>query len=206
VYTIFAWDFVMSLDPAWSSTLFGGYYFVGNLYLGLAAVTALTVFTSRRHGLDHSVDSKVFHNLGKLLFCFALLWTYLFWSQYLVIWYGNLPRETRFLLVRTAQEPWSTLALAVLLANFLIPFVILLFRAARKSRQALLAVSAAIVAGMWLERFLLVAPSLSPGQRLFLGWQELAITAGFFALFLLTYMIALRGVSLLARRTSGDSQ
>lgn len=206
VYTIFAWDFVMSLDPAWSSTLFGGYYFVGNLYLGLAAVTALTVFTSRRHGLDHSVDSKVFHNLGKLLFCFALLWTYLFWSQYLVIWYGNLPRETRFLLVRTAQEPWSTLALAVLLANFLIPFVILLFRAARKSRQALLAVSAVIVAGMWLERFLLVAPSLSPRQRLFLGWQELAITAGFFALFLLTYMIALRGVSLLARRTSGDSQ
>jgi hypothetical protein len=192
VYTVFAWDFVMSLDPEWSSTLFGAYYFVGNLYLGLATVTALTAFARWRYNLGDTVHPKVFHNLGKLLFSFSLLWTYLFWSQYLVIWYGNLPRETGFILVRTVRAPWAALAVTVLVTNFLLPFVILLFRSARENQKILLASALVIAAGMWLERFLLVVPSITREPRIFLGWEELMITAGFFASFALTYVTALQ--------------
>jgi len=192
MHTVFAWDFVMLLDPDWFSTLFGAYYFIGNLYLGLAALTALTVFACWRYNLGDTVHPKVFHNLGKLLFSFSLLWTYLFWSQYLVIWYGNLPRETGFILVRTVRAPWATLAAAVLVTNFLVPFVILLFRAARENQKILLASALVIAAGMWLERFLLVVPSITPEPRIFLGWEELMITAGFFASFALTYITALQ--------------
>ena len=194
VYTVFAWDFVMSLHPGWSSTLFGGFYFVGNLYLGLATVTALTIYAHWRYNLGDTVDPRIFHNLGKLLFSFSLLWTYLFWSQYLVIWYGNLPHEIGFVLVRTAQKPWSILSVVVLAMNFMVPFVILLPRAAKENRKILLVSSGVIATGMWLERFLLVVPSLTPGPRIPLGWAEVLITAGFFASFGLTYLTILHKI------------
>ncbi|MBI3895742.1 MAG: polysulfide reductase NrfD [Acidobacteria bacterium] len=197
LFTVFAWDFIMSLHPEWSSTLFGGFFFVGNLYLGLATITVLTIYARWRYNLGDAMNPVIFHNLGKLLFSFSLLWTYLFWSQYLVIWYGNLPREIGFVLVRTEREPWSNLAIAILIMNFLIPFVILLSRTAKENRKILLASSVVIIVGMWLERFLLVVPSLSSGLQIPLGWAELLITASFFASFALTYLATLHRIAIL---------
>jgi len=199
VYTVFAWDFVMSLHPTWTSTLFGGYYFIGNLYLGLAAVIAMTIYARWRYNLEDAMAPRIFHNLGKLLFSFSLLWIYLFWSQYLVIWYGNLPREIGFVLTRTAQSPWSTLSWVVLAINFVVPFVILLSRSAKENRKLMLTLAVAIIIGMWIERFLLVVPSLTPEPRIPLGWAELLITAGFFASFALTYLTTLHKIPIMAK-------
>ena len=199
VYTVFAWDFVMSLHPGWTSTLFGGYYFIGNLYLGLASVIALTIYAHWRYNLEDAMDTRIFHNLGKLLFSFSLLWIYLFWSQYLVIWYGNLPREIGFVLTRTSQSPWSNLSVVVLVVNFVAPFVILLSRSAKENRKLLLTLAVAIVIGMWIERFLLVVPSLTPEPRIPLGWAELLITAGFFASFALTYLTTLHRIPIIIK-------
>ncbi|MCH8267558.1 MAG: hypothetical protein IH846_08570 [Acidobacteria bacterium] len=197
VYSLVALDFVMSLDPAWSSTLFGAYYFMGNLYLGLAAVTVFTLYARWRYQLEKTIDSRILHNLGKLLFAFSLLWTYLFWSQYLVIWYGNLPHETGFLLLRIAHEPWSSLAVVVLTMNFLVPFLVLLPRSRKESPGTLLGVALVILTGMWLERYLLVAPSLAAAPEILLGGAEALITLGFLASFLLAYLTVLSKVPIL---------
>ena len=197
MYSVFAWDFVMSLHPGWVSTLFGAYYFIGNLYLGLATVIALTIYARWRYNLEDSMDARLFHKLGKLLFSFSLLWIYLFWSQYLVIWYGNLPREIGFVLTRIAQNPWSNLSVVALAINFVVPFVILMSRSAKENRKILLAIAVAIVMGMWLERFLLVMPSLTPESRNPLGWAELLVTAGFFASFALTYLTTLHKIPII---------
>ena len=209
LYTLFAWDFVMSLDPSWTSTLFGAFYFVGNLYLGLAILTLLVLYSRWRYDLtaaagnrrlsSHSGDSEILRNFGKLLLTFSLLWVYFFWSQYIVIWYGNLPHETEFLLVRFAQEPWKILAVSVLLLNFVIPFVLLLPRGAKENKRVLLATSVTIATGIWLESFLLVVPSLAPHPRILFGWSELLITAGFFASFALTYLLVLSWIPRLAK-------
>ncbi|MCZ6750381.1 MAG: hypothetical protein O7E51_00965 [Acidobacteria bacterium] len=197
VYSLVALDFVMSLDPAWSSTLFGAYYFMGNLYLGLAAVTVFTLYARWRYQLEKTIDSRILHNLGKLLFAFSLLWTYLFWSQYLVIWYGNLPHETGFLILRIAHEPWSSLAVVVLTMNFLVPFLVLLPRSRKENPGTLLGIALVILTGMWLERYLLVAPSLAAAPEIVLGGAEALITLGFLASFLLAYLTVLSKVPIL---------
>ena len=197
IYSMVAWDFVMSLDPHWFSTLFGGYYFIGNLFLGFAAVTILALYARWRYGLAKTIDTRILHNLGKLLFAFSLLWTYLFWSQYLVIWYGNLPHETGFLLLRTSQQPWSSLAVAVLVMNFLVPFLVLLPRSRKQHPKTLLGVALVIFTGLWLERYLLVAPSLAASPEILLGGAEALITLGFLASFLLAYLTVLSKVPIL---------
>lgn len=192
VHSLLAYDLVMSLSPGWHSSLFGGYFFMGNLYAGVAAVTVLTVLVRRFRGLEGSIRPERLHDLGKILFGLCLFWTYLFFSQYMVIWYGNIPDETGFLIRRVREAPWSPLAVVVLVACVLLPFVTLLGREAKRRDLGLLLASVPIVLGMWLERYLLVVPSLWQSRDLPLGSLEALITAGFFAAFGLAYCSLLR--------------
>lgn len=191
VFSLIGFDFVMSLDPQWYSTLFGAYFFIGNLYLGFAVVTMTTIAARKLLGLEDAVGKSQLSDLGKLLFAFCLLTGYFLWSQYLVIWYGNLPEETEFFILRTKTEQWAPAAWAILFLAFIFPFLALLTRRVKQSPTSLFLVAAMIAAGMWLERYLLVAPSVDPSQGVVLGWMEVMITGGFFALVLLTYTIFL---------------
>ena len=186
--TIFAWDFLMWLEPEWTSTLFGAFYIVSSLYDGLAILTILTVWRS-----GEGSDAAVRHNLGKLLFSFSLLWVYFFWSQYLVIWYGNLPHEIGYVLART-RAPWSILAVMVLLMNFLVPFLLLLSRAGKSNRAVLLTASTISAGGLWLQQYLLAMPSLAPDVPPQFGAEAL-VTAGFVGLFTLTCLVGLRRIA-----------
>ena len=96
VFSLVAFDFVMALDPHWFSTLMGAYYFVGNLLVGIAFVSIVSVWGRGRLGLHDYIGTQQLHDIGKLLFGFSILWAYMVWSQYLVIWYGDLPEETEF--------------------------------------------------------------------------------------------------------------
>ncbi|MEW6443110.1 MAG: NrfD/PsrC family molybdoenzyme membrane anchor subunit [bacterium] len=182
VLTLLAFDLIMSLDPHWLSTLFGAYYFVGSLYTGLAVLMLMAALLSRRKGGEAYVQPKQLHDLGKLMLAFCLVTADFFFTQFLVIWYGNLSEETPFVILRVRQSPWSTLSLTVLIVCFALPFVVLLSRSAKKTPAAMIGLSLIILIGMWLERFLLVIPSLWAGETLPIGLAEALITAGFLGL------------------------
>ena len=117
----------------------------------------------------------------------VFLWTYLFWCQYLPIWYANLPEETPFLVLRLYESPWSSLSLGVLLCNFLIPFPLLLFEKTKRSPGSLALIGAVICTGMWLERYVLIVPSVQPQKATPFGLIELSMLAGTASLFTLCY-------------------
>src|SRR5213592_3768710 len=110
----------MSLDPVWYSGLFGGYFVVSTLYTGFALLSILTVRANAR-GLA-SVPPGAVQDVAKLQFAMSIMWMYFFWSQYLVIWYGNVPIETRFVVKRFFEQPWVTVAWFVFVVGWLIPF------------------------------------------------------------------------------------
>ncbi len=182
IYTLIAFDFVMALEPHWFSTLFGGYYFIGALFSGLAFTAIVAAVGSGPIGIAAVVSRQQLHDIGKLLFGFSILWAYMFWSQYLVIWYGDLPEETEFIYHRMYGQ-WAAVTWTVAATAFVIPFTTLLSRALKMRPKGLATVAGIALVGMWLERFILVAPSLWHEATLPLGIPELMITAGVGGLF-----------------------
>jgi hypothetical protein len=191
ILSLLAFDLIMSLEPHWHSTLFGAYYLVGSFFTALAALFILAILAVRRLGLAEYITPVHFGKLGKLLLGFCLMTGDFFYTQFLVIWYGNLPEETGFIIERIRFAPWRSLSLTVLFGCFILPFVILLSSRVKLKLPAMLALCTMILAGMWLERFLLVAPSLWPGTELPIGFTEVAITAGYFGIMALCVLFFL---------------
>ena len=186
VLSLVAFDFVMVLDPHWFSTLMGAYYFVGNLFIGIAFVTIVTVWGRNHLGLQDYIGPQQMHDIGKLLFGFSILWAYMVWSQYLVIWYGDLPEETEFVYHRM-HGAWAPVTWAVIILAFAAPFTVLLSRAVKTHSGGLTAIAVVVLVGMWLERFLLVSPSLWHGDGVPLGVVEILVTTGVLGLFAYCY-------------------
>ena len=182
VFSLLAIDLVMSMDPYWVSSLFPAYFFMGNLFGGMAALAVASFIWRRWTGVEEWLSDPIAHDFGKLLLAFCLLWTYLLWAQFLVIWYGNLPEELRFLVVRTTGG-WELLTWTVLAMCFVIPFAALLTRPMKRPAP-LFVISLITLTGIWLERFWLVVPS--PGVGLGLSWVDILVSLGFFALFALS--------------------
>jgi hypothetical protein len=162
VYSLLAFDLVMALDVQWYSTLFGAYHFIGNVYLALAIVILWSVALKRRLGPGEFFSAKHLGILGALLFAFAFLHGDFFWSQFLTIYYGHLPEETEYLVMRTLDPalPYAPLAWAVLVGFFGIPFVTLLFRAVKWVPARLASVAGVVLVSLIGERFLTAAPPL----------------------------------------------
>jgi hypothetical protein len=179
VLTLLGFDLVMSLDPHWNSTLFGGYYFIGSFYGGIAALCFLSLVTMGLRPLAAHLRPRHFHDLGKLLFAFCLFTGYLFYAQFLVIWYGNIAEETRYVILRVKLTPWEPLAWAVLLLIFIVPFVALLSKKLKLLRFPMISLSLLILIGLWFERLILVAPSLWKYGGIPFGATEILVTAGF---------------------------
>jgi Ni/Fe-hydrogenase subunit HybB-like protein len=189
VVTVSLWgfDLVMTLDPAWYSGLYGGYFVVSTLYTGFALLSILTVAANAR-GLA-TVPPSAVQDVAKLQFGLSIMWMYFFWSQYLVIWYGNVPIETRFFVRRFFVQPWLTLSWVVMVIGWLIPFIYLLKRLTGRPPQRhtpLVVVAVFGLVAIFLERLLVIVPSVDPAAGLPLGWREILITAGFLALFVLS--------------------
>jgi len=182
VFSLFGFDLVMSLSPEWYSTLFGMYFFTGAFYCALAALIILSGIAVRRFGMGEYIQKNQFHDLGKLLLAFCLVNGDFFFAQFLVIWYGNLPEETRFVILRVNVYPWNVLAWTVLFLFFILPFVVLLSRKVKMKPTLMTVLAGLILAGLWLERFLVITPSLWKGRGLPLGWQELMVSLGFLGL------------------------
>ena len=152
------WDWTMSLEPEWFSTMYGVYGFCGALQGGIAIVTALAIHRSRRHG-DAGVTSNTRHDFGKLVFAFSFFWGYIWFCQYMLIWYANLPEEVGHYITRTSPA-WGSLFWLNVVLNFAVPFFALLPAAPKKHEGWLLQASLLVVVVRLLDVYLLVEPSL----------------------------------------------
>lgn len=188
VLTLLSVDLAMSLLPGFISVIWGAIYFVGGWLCMLALVALLARHYRSRYDLGDVWGKWEFHDLGKLLFAFVIFWTYLWFAQYLVIWYGNIPREAAYFLQRTG-ETFGTLYWLQMILIFALPFAFLLGRKPKMRPGWLAFVAALILVGFWIERYNLVAPSVWDGEALPLGWPELSISIGFLGLFGLCYAL-----------------
>jgi hypothetical protein len=185
--SLWGFDLIMSLDPRWYSGLFGGYFVVSALYTGFALLSILTIRANKRHLAD--VPPGAVQDVAKLQFSMSIMWMYFFWSQYLVIWYGNVPVETRYVAARFFVAPWKTVAWVVFVVGWLIPFAYLLKRlTGRPPRRhgPLFVIALFGLVAIFLERVLTIFPSVSADGGLPLGIRDVAITVGFWALFVLS--------------------
>ena len=163
-------DWILSLEPGWISTVYGMIVMAGQGLSALAWVTAMAGVLSARPPMAEALTPSRLNDLGNLLLTFVMLWAYVAFSQYLIIWSGDLPRETSWVLNRT-RPGWDKIALTLLLFHFAVPFLLLLFRRVKRSRKVLAAVAGGLVAIHALDVFWRVRPSADPGGLLF-HWPD----------------------------------
>ncbi|MGA2957846.1 MAG: hypothetical protein ABSF48_19230 [Thermodesulfobacteriota bacterium] len=192
ILSLLAFDLIMSLDPHWYSTLFGGYYFMGSFFVAIVAIYLVSLLFLDSPVLREHIHARQLHDLGKLTLAFCVFTGYLFYAQFNTIWYGNLPEETRYVILRVKLSPWEPLAWVILFMILIIPFFVLLSRRVKLKRGPMIGLTILILVGMWLERFILVAPSIWKREWIPLGPLEVLITAGFFGLMGLCFTLFLR--------------
>lgn len=164
--TFAAFDWIMSLDPHWYSTIFGVYFFAGSA-VGIFAVLALAGMALERpaaggHGpLAGLITIEHYHDLGKLLLSFVVFWAYIAFSQFMLIWYGNIPEETLWFAHRW-HHGWKAASVALAVGHFVLPFFFLLLRSAKRRRPLLAAAAVWMLLAHWLDLYWLVVPAVSP--------------------------------------------
>ncbi len=195
-FSVASFDWLMSLSPHWQSTIFAWYNMAGVVVAGLAVTIALAI-RLRRSGALAEVNPSHLHDLAKLLFAMSTFWAYLWVSQYLLVWYANMPEETVYYVNRT-QGGYRFLFWANLVINWLVPFVALLPRAAKRSEVHLVRVCVVVLLGRWLDVYLQVAPQALPDHP-GIGVIELAAFVAFGAAFVLVVERALLRAPLIAK-------
>lgn len=173
-------DWVMSLEPDWYSTIFVVVFMAGQFLAALALMTALLAFFAGRQPFAGLITAKHFHDLGNLLLTFVIFWIYVSFSQFLIIWSGNLPKEISWYLHRTASG-WKGVALVLMAFQFLLPLGLLLLRGMKRKRERLGAIAAMIVIVNVVDVYWLVAPAFHPeGVRIhWLDFAALTAVGGF---------------------------
>ncbi len=192
-FSLASFDWLMTLTRNWSSTIFAIYAFAGLLAGGVAAITLTTVLLVERGDLTDVVNEHHLHDLGKLMFAFSTFWAYIWVSQYLLIWYGNLPDETSYYLVRTSGA-WTVPFLLNVAVNWVVPFLALMPRASKRNGRVLKWVAIVMLAGRWLDLYVAVMPALYSSPAIHA--VDLAILAGCAAGFFLLATRALAAAPL----------
>jgi hypothetical protein len=152
-----AFDWIMSLEPHWFSTIFGVYIFAGSFQSGVAFVT-ISVVALKSWGYLKNVNENHYHDLGKWMFGFSVFWAYIWISQYLLIWYANIPEETEYYVSRHLH--WNSQFFFNLFINFFVPFFVLMTRGAKRNAKVLVAVALVILGGHFLDMYIMVAPKV----------------------------------------------
>lgn len=157
-YWLASYDWIMSLEPEWISTVFGLYNFAGLFQSGLAVIILLVLWLRRLGPYRRVVTEQHLHDLGKLLFAFSIFWVYIWFCQYMLIWYVNNPEETPYYIERLQGE-WGPLFWANVVLNWVIPFVVLLPATAKRNVKVLANVAGLVLVGRWLDLFLMIRPA-----------------------------------------------
>ncbi len=193
VHSIVAWDFAVTVVPGWHSTIFPPYFVIGAITSGVAAVITLMIIIRRVFHLEDYLTPVHFDNMGKLLLVICLLWAYAYFVEVQTTWYAHHPIEWEvFSFMAGKYRPFLIL---MLFGNAILPIAALCFKKVRRSVKAMLAVTLLVNIGMFIERYLIIVPSLSHKNMPFVwgtyspSWVELSVTAAAFAGFTLMYVL-----------------
>ena len=183
-YSMVSFDWVMTIEPHWFSTIFGVYTFAGAFVTG-AAVIYLTIVMLQKAGYLKDVvtiDHK--HDLAKLMFGFSTFWAYIWISQYLLIWYSNIPEETEYYLLRS-HHGFSFLFYMNIVINWVIPFLVLMTRSAKRCTKTVSWIASLIIVGHWVDLYVMIAPKVVAHHHSHaaVGPSEIGFFLGFIGLF-----------------------
>jgi hypothetical protein len=196
--TFAAVDWAMSLEPHWSSTIYGIMLVGGQVLSAFAFVIPVLVLITDREPLAGLISVEQIHDLGKLMLAFVMLYAYFAFSQFLIIWSGNLPEETPWYLARL-RGGWQYVAVAVVLFQFVLPFAILLSRNLKRDARRLAVVALVVLGARLLDLFWLITPAFSPAQFA-IHWMDVAAVIGVGGLWLSVFVWRLRDQPLLPLR------
>ncbi|MEE2953747.1 MAG: quinol:cytochrome C oxidoreductase [Bacteroidota bacterium] len=185
-----SWDWIMSIDTHWFSTLFGWYIFSEWATIGFATILLLTLYL-KKQGYLENVNENHIHDLGKFVFAFSIVWTYMWFSQFMLIWYANIPEEVVYHMERIELSNYRFLFWFSLTINFIIPLILLMSRDAKRNTKTLTLVCVVILIGHWINSYLLFAPGTLHDHG-HLGFVEIGMGIGFLGLFLRVVMKNLR--------------
>lgn len=187
------WMWLMSIDAHWYSTMYSWYTFASAFVSGMAVIL-LFVLSLKNHGYLELVTKEHTHDLGKFLFAFSVFWTYVWFAQYMLIWYGNIPEETTYFKIRQ-QGPYGLIWYSVFIINFIMPILILMSRPSKRNYFTVTFMAMMIIFGHWLDFFIMAMPG-PMGADWSLNWYELGVFAGFAGLLMFVVYNTLTKASL----------
>lgn len=192
-----AWDWIMSIDTHWFSTMFGWYVFASWWVAGLA-LTLFIVVMLKDKGYLSVVNANHIHDLGKFVFAFSIFWTYVWFSQFLLIYYAHIPEETVYFMERWKSDHYAPVFFINLILNFFFPFLVLMTREAKRHSRILKVVCPAVVFGHWLDFYLMVSPA-TVGESGGFGLLEIGLILVYTSAFLYVTFTTLAKAPLFAR-------
>ncbi len=195
-FTLFSFDLMMSLLPTWYSTIFGIYCFAGSIQSTMALLAIVIVMMRKSKMVTGYVTEEHQHDIAKFLKGFTVFWAYIAFSQFMLIWYANIPEETEFYIVRSLNG-WMVVSFALLIFRFIVPFLVLLPRGAKRNDTILVSVSVLVLVMQYVDLYWLVYPNFFDGIPQF-GFWEIGIFLGFAGLFIMTMIQFFKKNSLVA--------
>ena len=193
--SMMSWDWIMSIDAHWFSTLFGWFVFIGLLVMGIASMILIISFL-KWNGYMEYISKEHIHDMGKYLFGFSIFWMYLWFSQYMLIWYSHIPEETVYFATRL--NDFSFLFFAILVLNFLIPFLGLMTRNSKRNFKWLSVMAIVVLVGQWLNLYLMVIPG-TIGKSAQIGLIEIGFVCLYLGGFLYVVFSSLAKAPLLSK-------
>jgi hypothetical protein len=193
--TFASFDWLMSLEPHWFSTIYGVLVMGGQGLAAMACMIAVLVWLGRRPPLDRIVMPTHFHDLGNLMLAFVMLWAYFSFSQYLIIWSGNLPLEIAWYQHRL-QTGWRFVGITLIVFHFAVPFVVLLSRTVKRAPELLVKVAVGVLVLRLVDLFWLIAPEFHP-TGLSVSWLDIVLPVALGGLWLGVFIWQLRGRAIL---------
>jgi hypothetical protein len=190
------WLWLMSINAHWYSTMYSWYTFASTFVAGLSLLTIFVVFL-KNLGYLELTNREHLHDLGKFMFAFSIFWTYLWFDQFMLIWYANIPEETIYFKVRM-QGAYRSIFFLNLIINFLAPFLLLMTRGAKRNYGTVTMIAVLLLFGHWLDFYQMIMPAVSPNHIPFM-LLDLGVAAGFVGLIMFVTARSLTKHSLLAR-------
>lgn len=190
------WLWLMSIDAHWYSTMYSWYTFASTFVSGMSLIAIFVVYLKRQDYLEY-VNEEHLHDLGKFMFAFSIFWTYLWYSQFMLIWYANIPEETVYFKPRM-QGPYAWVFFLNLIVNFVLPFLLLMRKGSKRNFTTMAYLGVVIIVGHWIDFFQMVMPG-SVGEHYSMGLFEFGILALYAGLIMLLVGRSLAGKPLVAR-------
>ena len=197
IYTesMMSWDWIMSVDPHWFSTLFGWYVFASMFVSGITVIALVTIYLKSKGLLPHVNDSHL-HDLAKFMFGISIFWTYLWFSQFMLIWYSNIPEEVTYFVTRFQDYQLPFLGMVVM--NFVFPLLLLMNSDYKRIPWFVIMAGIVILCGHYIDIFNMIMPA-TVGDRWFIGIPEISSIMLFAGLFILVVFTALTKAPLLPK-------